>query len=108
MSRRPGIGAEFFARYVDDLYRGDYVVHDGKRYPVPKFYDRLLDRIDPERLVDTKSKRQERITSEVLKDETPQRLSDREIVAAAGLQQKSRSMEKAHASENRVRIRLSR
>ena len=44
MSRRPGIGAEWFERFRGDVYPSDYLTMDGSRVPVPRFYsDRLTD-----------------------------------------------------------------
>lgn len=44
MSRRPGLGAEWFRRFKSDVFPADEVVHGGKRLGVPKFYDTLLER----------------------------------------------------------------
>lgn len=57
MSRRPGLGAEWFARYKSDVFPADEVVHAGKRLGVPKFYDTLLEREDPEALEAVKRRR---------------------------------------------------
>lgn len=58
MSRRPGLGAKWFERfYESDVAPRDAVVHDGKSYRVPKFYDRLLEASDPERVASLKAKR---------------------------------------------------
>lgn len=60
MSRRPGLGAEWFDRfYESDVAPRDEVVHAGKSYRVPKFYDRLLESRDPERAASLKAKRRE-------------------------------------------------
>lgn len=42
MSRMPGIGSSWLDKFEGDVYPGDYVVINGKRAPVPKFYDRRL------------------------------------------------------------------
>lgn len=49
MSRRPGIGSEWYERYGADLWPHDFAVtHDGKRTRVPRFYlQRLEDVGDP-------------------------------------------------------------
>ena len=41
MSLKPGIGAEWFAKYRSDVFPHDYVVADGVKVPVPRYYDRL-------------------------------------------------------------------
>lgn len=42
MSRRPGIGAEWFSKWKNDVYPSDFIVVNGKKCKVPKFYDSLL------------------------------------------------------------------
>lgn len=41
MSLKPGIGAEWFQRYSTDMLPCDYVVTDGIKVPVPRYYERL-------------------------------------------------------------------
>lgn len=52
MSNRPGIGAEFFYRYRDDMFpHGFAVVKKGDKYvktAIPEYYWRLLERESPE------------------------------------------------------------
>lgn len=48
MSRRPGLGADWFEKYHRDVFPSDHVIHAGKKYPVPRYYDKLLERTDPE------------------------------------------------------------
>lgn len=38
MSRRPGIGSEWFDKYKSDAFPSDFVIVDGKKHPVPRFY----------------------------------------------------------------------
>ena len=47
MSRRPGIGKDWFDKYRSDVYSRDYVVINGKKVRPPKFYDRMMDQVDP-------------------------------------------------------------
>lgn len=47
MSRRPGIGAAWLAKYGSDVYPSDEVRMNGKKFPVPKFYDRQVEKVDP-------------------------------------------------------------
>lgn len=42
MSRKPGIGSAWFARYKGDVFPSDEVVLDGKTYRPPRFYDERL------------------------------------------------------------------
>lgn len=44
MSRRPGIGAEWYARYSSDVYPGDTVIlRDGVKMRPPKYFDKLYE-----------------------------------------------------------------
>lgn len=43
MSRRPGIGKGWYDKYQSDIYPSDFVVHGGKKMPLPKFYNKLLE-----------------------------------------------------------------
>lgn len=38
MSRRPGIGAGWFDKFARDAFPSDFVVIDGKKRPVPRYY----------------------------------------------------------------------
>lgn len=38
MSRRPGIGAGWFDRFASDAFPSDFVIVDGRKRPVPRFY----------------------------------------------------------------------
>jgi hypothetical protein len=82
MSLRPGIGADWFARYWADVYPHDRVIMKGRKHKVPKYYDGLLKRIGPDLLEDVQ---QQRILNAVDKwpDNTPERLGVREQVTSA-------------------------
>ena len=54
MSRRPGIGSEWFKKYKSDVYPHDEVIMDGRRYRPPRYYDNQL---DEEELAGYKAKR---------------------------------------------------
>lgn len=43
MSRRPGLGDAWLQKYPGDAYNHDFVVVDGRKMPVPKFYVSRLD-----------------------------------------------------------------
>lgn len=80
MSLKPGIGESWYERYGhSDCHAHDFVVQDGKRVRVPRYYDKLLERRDPERLQKIKDlRRQNRDT-----DTSPERLEVRETVKRA-------------------------
>jgi hypothetical protein len=49
MSKRPyGIGEEWFRKYYKDVYPDDFVVMNGRKIQPPRYYDKLLEIIDPE------------------------------------------------------------
>lgn len=62
MSRRPGLSTEWFNRFNSDLYPKDFVIVNGHKCKIPKFYDKRLelqnkeehDRIKHDRLIAAK------------------------------------------------------
>lgn len=85
MSLRPGIGAEWFARYgMSDFVPHDRVVFDGRIGRAPRFYDEQLRKLDPVLLDELKAARVVK-ARERASDNTPERLAVRERVAAARL-----------------------
>ena len=84
MSRRPGIGAKWFERYHKDVFPNDFCVNDsGKQVPVPRYYDKLMERMDPEAMAEVSA---ERVRSAQLaassEDRSPARMKVRERVRA--------------------------
>jgi len=77
MSLKNGIGKQHYEKYKDDFYPRDHAVVNGRKVPVPKYYDRLLERENPELLEDLKDARKLRAKSRKA-DNTPQRLKARE------------------------------
>lgn len=57
MSRRPGIGADWYDKYKKDLYPSDYIIVNGKRVRPAKFYDSLLEREHEDSYLRIKGKR---------------------------------------------------
>lgn len=58
MSRRPGLGADFFYKFYDDIVNQDRVISRGGRQSMPpKYYDKLLSGCDLELLEANKEKR---------------------------------------------------
>lgn len=59
MSRRPGIGADFFKKFEGDFYPKDYITfNDGRKLRPPKYYDRLFEQFHGEgSLSDVKERR---------------------------------------------------
>jgi len=79
-SNRPGIGYAWYQKYKHDIFPGDFVPMNGKKYPVPRYYDKLLERENPDLLAAIKKEREERAQLQKNKENsTPERLGVREI-----------------------------
>lgn len=79
MSRRPGLGKIFLARYLHDIYPDGYVTRPGgsiKR--APRFYDLTLEKVDPRMMRKVRRKRKEMASLDV--DNKGSRLYVREEV----------------------------
>jgi hypothetical protein len=89
MSLRPGIGAPWFDKYWRDVYgaRDGCVQPGGAVLPPPRFYDVLLDRLNPAVL---EFKKYERYVNAArfLEDTSPSRLAAREVCAIANHKRK--------------------
>lgn len=82
MSLRPGIGEAWFQKFWEDVFPNDYCHVNGRKFGVPRYYDKLLERISPELLEEVKEAR--RIAMEErAEDFTPERLEAREKVKKA-------------------------
>jgi len=57
MSRRPGIGAEWYEKYSNDAFPSDFLIADGKKFSVPKYYLNKLEKTDNEMHESVKKKR---------------------------------------------------
>lgn len=82
MSRRPGLGSTWFDKYHKEVYPADEVILNGRPRRPPKYYDSLLEKLDPK--LHHQIKRQ-RITegNKHLENNTAERLAVREHVALA-------------------------
>jgi len=47
MSRRPGIGHDWYKKFKNDVYPSSEIVRDGHAYPPPRYYDTLYEREAP-------------------------------------------------------------
>lgn len=81
MSRRPGIGANWYNRFHTDFHVHDFAIKDGGKTSIPRFYDKLAAKqgYDVEEL-----KQYRQIKAQLKADNnTPERLAVRETVAKA-------------------------
>lgn len=87
MSRRPGIGATWFEKYGSDAFPSDFLIHDGRRRRVPKYYDRLQAEVGPTLMDDVVSERVKR-ARKAAASLTSARLEARELILEKGLSPK--------------------
>jgi len=76
MSRRPGIGSGWFERFRSDVFPADEVIHKGRRFRPPRFYD---EKLPEEELVEIKERRREKVGARS-SDLSAERLAVREKV----------------------------
>ncbi|QCQ84964.1 replication initiator protein [Blackfly microvirus SF02] len=82
MSRRPGIGFTWFQKHHGEAFQHDSIIANGKEAPIPSYYNKLYEKLDPNHLIRLKRKR--RLLQVLRKpDNTKARLRIRETVALA-------------------------
>lgn len=92
MSRRPGIGSGWFAKYQSDVFPDDFVVVNGKKVTPPRYYTNQYEVLYPEEVAKLKARRKKRAKARA-SDNTPARLRVREKVLQSRLTRLKRSME---------------
>lgn len=91
-----GIGKQWLDSYFSDVYPSDEIVFSGKRLSVPAYYDRLLERSDPDLYREIKDKRKSDFYMMKLKapDEfTPERLIIKERCKELSVQKLKRNLD---------------
>lgn len=83
MSLKPGIGIMWFEKFWKDVFPHDYVVSEGSKKQVPRYYDKLLKKLSDDVLKDVQSARVERAGDYT--ENTEQRRIAKEIVHEAKL-----------------------
>lgn len=82
MSRRPGIGREWFEKFKNDVFPNDQVlIKSGDQYKAikpPRYYDNLFELSNPEDILRVKSVRKKNALKHSA-DQTPERLKVKEI-----------------------------
>lgn len=92
MSRRPGIGKEWYDKWKKDAYPSDFLVLNGRKMKPPKYYDQLLDRENPELLEEIKERRR-KVAEENAEEHTPERLAVKEKVLHSRIKRLKRGYE---------------
>lgn len=89
-SRRPGLAAAWLERNKDQVYPRDEIISRGRRVRPPAFYDRRIERENPEMFEEVKEKR--RLEGRrYIEDNTKERLKTREEIANKQRQERKRS-----------------
>lgn len=78
MSRRPGIASQYFNQYTKDIYPDDHVIVGGRESMPPKYFDKLLERTDPQLYEAVKAERQKDLDYYSDPENTDTRLGERE------------------------------
>lgn len=93
MSLKPGIGADFYAKFKTDFFPADETPVPGKGIikKVPRYYENILKISDPEMHNTVKDLRQEWIALH-RSDFTPKRLMDKYKCAQAQISQRKRAL----------------
>mgnify|MGYP007068492975 CR=1 FL=1 len=82
MSRHPGIGSGWYEKYSSDCFPSDYLIKDGNKLPIPKYYLDRLEKEDNDEWMAVKEKR--RIAAALLElENTDLRLQQKEAVKKA-------------------------
>lgn len=92
MSRRPGIGKSWFEKYEKDVFPKDFVTYKGFKFKTPAYYDKLYDQVEPEKMLDIKEKRLDKLLQNA-DNYTDERLKTRETVQRLRCKKLTRSYE---------------
>lgn len=92
MSLKPGIGAEWFAKFGRDVFPHDFCIADGTKVTPPKYYDKLLKR-SKRVVIDEIQFRRELEARKHVADNTPERRVVREKVHEARISTLKRGLE---------------
>lgn len=88
MSRRPGVGAGYYARHGQEVRDHDSVVMNCREVRPPRFYDTRTEVVAPERLVEIKRRRRTKALAYIA-DNTVDRRRVKEIVTLKNLKVRS-------------------
>lgn len=92
MSRRPGIGRDWYKKFQKDVYPSDFVIRDGIKMKPPKFYDKLHELDNASEMRRIKNLRVQNAMKHAA-DNTRVRLKTREQVQIKRVEQLKRNMD---------------
>lgn len=75
MSRRPGIGRGWFEKYGQEKFAYDFIIANGVKQKIPRYYDSIFEKIDKNRYDEIKLQR--RINAKLSLDNTYDRMLTR-------------------------------
>lgn len=90
MSTRPAIGKLWYLKHQADVHNYDYLIHDGRKHPVPKYYDKLLQRTTSAATLGELKAQREHKALPHKHDQSPERLA----VKAEVLRAKTRNLKR--------------
>jgi len=93
MSRRPGIGALHVTELAHEIYPRDEIISRGHPSKPPRFYDKYLEKLDPEAYALLKENRECALALSPIEERSPHRLSVKETVKLAKIGQLKRNYE---------------
>ena len=95
MSRRPGLGDQYYKQHKEEIWERGYIqLSQGNRARIPKYYIKMMEQEDPERLWKLQCRRREK-SIDTIKD----KMSHTDVDYATYLKNKQRSIEKIKISK---------
>ncbi len=85
MSLKPGLGKSWFDKFTSDVYPDDFVVLKGQKFRPPQYYDRLLEKENPQLYTKMLLKRRQHVNDKP-EDHTDTKLQVKEKITWAKLQ----------------------
>lgn len=87
-SRSEGLGSSWYDKFSSDVFPSDFLVVDGKKHPVPKFYSRKLQQEALDKVHRARKARAQKHKA----DNSPERLAVRETVQQSKLNRLKREL----------------
>ena len=82
MSKKPAIGKDWFEKYKNDCYPSDFLIVDGRKVPIPRYYDKLME-LEDEYVIRLQKEERKQQALENADDNTFYRLYQRQIAKEA-------------------------
>lgn len=93
VSTRPALGKRWFEKFHPDIYPCGYVLVDGKKVLIPRYYKKLNQRRDAAQMLEIKKENfKQAVSPKNMWNSTPSRLAVRETVKKAALSQLKREI----------------